>query len=73
LQIQDADDLVLAAKRCHKVLSDESISACNQDAATAGRRRFYARLQGYGFHVRSSKRVDPMKKKTTLASRSNLQ
>jgi hypothetical protein len=36
LQIQDADDLVPAAKRCHKVLSDKSISACDQNAATAG-------------------------------------
>lgn len=59
LQIQDPDNVVPVAKRRHKVLSDESISACDQDAATVGGSRFDTRLQGYGFHVRTSKGSNP--------------
>jgi hypothetical protein len=58
LQIQDPDDIVLAAKGCHKVLSDKSVSACDQNAATVGRRGFDAMSQENVFHVRGSYRVE---------------
>ncbi|GEC16937.1 hypothetical protein NWI01_28290 [Nitrobacter winogradskyi] len=62
LQIQDADDAVPAAQRRNQMLSDESISTCDKYRATAGKRRSGARLQRYGFHVRSSKEIDPVMK-----------
>jgi hypothetical protein len=52
LQVQHPDDVAPAAKRRHEVLSDESASTGDQDAAMVRRAgRFLARLQGDGFHV----------------------